>query len=235
MILERAFLRLLGIVILVGLPPVTALSGLYLLMSPAYIRYEYGKAGFPPPTRLGEEQRYAAAVECIRYLRTGAGIEALQRLEGSEGPLFNERELRHMMDVKGVTRGVFTFHRMSTVLVLGAVLYLARYGPRGESARRLVQGAGLTIVLVALLLITAVANFNWFFTAFHRVFFEGDTWLFPYTDTLIQLFPLPFWFDIVQLWVLGAIIVSCIIGGLALWWLRRALAPNEGTTRTQRT
>ena len=218
--LERAFLRLLRVVIVVGLPPVIVLSGLYILMSPAYLRYEYGKGSFPPATRLSEEQRYTAAVECIRYLRTGVGIEALQRLEGSEGPLFNERELRHMVDVKGVVRGVFVFHRMCTVLVLGAVLYLARYGLGGECARRLAQGAGLTIVPVALLLSAAVVNFNWFFTAFHRLFFEGDTWLFPYTDTLIQLFPLPFWFDIVQLWVLGAIIASCVIGGLALWWLR---------------
>lgn len=223
--LERVFLRLLEVVIIVGLPPVIVLSGLYILMSPAYIRYEYGKAGFPQATRLSEEQRYTAAVECIRYLRTGMGIEALQRLEGTQEPLFNERELRHMVDVKGVTRGVLAFHRMCTVLVLGAVLYLACYGPEGECARRLAQGAGLTIVLVALPLIAAVVNFDWFFTAFHRVFFEGDTWLFLYTDTLIQLFPLPFWFDIVQLWVLGAIIASCILGGLALWWLRRSLAP----------
>jgi len=226
--LERAFLRLLGVVILLGLPPAIVLSGLYLLMSPAYLRYEYGKAGFPPATRLSEGQRYTAAVECIRYLRTKVGIEALQNLEGREGPLFNERELWHMVDVKGVTRGAFAFHRACTVLVLGAVLYLARYGPRGECARRLVQGAGLTIVLVALLLIVAVVNFNWFFTAFHRTFFEGDTWLFPYTDTLIQLFPLPFWFDIVQLWVLGAIVVSSLIGGLALWWLRLSFSTIIG-------
>jgi len=222
--LEHALLRLFGVVILVGLPPAIVLSGLYLLMSPLYIRYEYGKVGFPPATRLSEEQRYTAAVECIRYLRTGVGIEVLQELEGSEGPLFNERELRHMADVKVVTRGAFTFHRVCTVLVLGAVLYLVRYGSQGECARRAVQGAGLTILLVALLLIVAVVNFNWFFTTFHRIFFQGDTWLFAYSDTLIQLFPLPFWFDTVQLWVFGAIVESCIIGGLGLLWLRPSVA-----------
>jgi integral membrane protein (TIGR01906 family) len=227
--LEQAFPRLLGVIIVVGLPPAIVLSNLYILMSPAYVRYEYGKAGFPPATLLSEEQRYTAAVECIRYLRTGVGIEALQRLEGSGGPLFNKRELRHMADAKKVAQGAFTFHRVCAVLVLGAVLYQTRYGPRGECARRLAQGTGLTIVLVALLLITAVVNFNWFFTAFHRVFFEGDTWLFPYTDTLIQLFPLPFWFDIVQLWVLGTVIESCAVGGLALWWLRRLLSAHHTT------
>lgn len=225
--LEHTFLRFLGVLLVLGLPPVILLSNLYFLMSLAYLRYEYGRAGFPPTTGLTEAQRYVAAAECIRYLRTGAGIDALQELEGSEGPLFNERELQHMEDVKGVTRGAFTFHQACTPLILGAALYLARFGVRGECARRLVQGAGLTVLLVTLLLITAVGNFNRFFNAFHRLFFEGDTWLFPYTDSLIQLFPLRFWFDIVQLWVLGTIVESCLIGGLALWWLRSPL-PAQG-------
>ncbi len=222
--LEQSLPRFLGALIVVGLPPVILLSNLYFLMSPAYLRFEYGRAELPPATHLTEAQRYIAAVECTRYLRTGASIDALRQLEGNEGPLFNERELRHMEDVKGVTQRAFTFHKICTLLVVGAALYLARYGHRGECARRLMQGAGLTVLLVTLLLITAIANFNWFFTAFHRVFFEGDTWLFPYTDTLIQLFPLRFWFDVVQLWVLSTIVESCLIGGLALWWLRASLS-----------
>ena len=32
-----------------------------------------------------------------------------------------------------------------------------------------------------------------FFTVFHEIFFKGDSWLFLYSDTLIRLFPLPFW------------------------------------------
>lgn len=223
MTFERAFRRLLGVVILVGLVPTIVLSGLYLLMSPAYLHYEYGKAGFPPATLLSDEQRYEAAVECVRYLRTGAGIELLEELEGSEGPLFNERELRHMADVKVVTRGAFTLHRICTVLVLAATLYLARFGAEGECARRLAQGAGLTIALVALVLIAALVNFNRFFTTFHRIFFEGNSWIFSYTDILIQLFPLPFWIDTVNNLVLMVIVESVVIGGGALWWLRRTL------------
>jgi integral membrane protein (TIGR01906 family) len=218
----------LGALVVVGLPPVLLLSNLYFLMSPVYLRHEYGKPDFPPATRLTEEQRYTAAVECVRYLRTGVGIDALQRLEANDGPLFNQRELRHMEDVKRVARRAFTFHLICTLLVLGATLCLARYGPSGECARRLSQGAGLTVLLVAILLIAAGANFNWFFTVFHRVFFEGDTWLFPYTDTLIQLFPIRFWSDIVQLWVVGTIVESCLVGGLGLWWLRSSSRLGAG-------
>ena len=30
---------------------------------------------------------------------------------------------------------------------------------------------------------------------FHELFFSGGSWLFLYSDTLIRLFPLPFWQD----------------------------------------
>lgn len=217
---QRVFFWLLSGITVLGLPPVILLSLLYLLMSPSYVRFEYGKASFPSATRLNESQRFSAAVECIRYLRSDVGIEVLRTLEDGEGPLFNDRELQHMLDVKEVTRAIMTFHGICMVLVTGAVLFSAYYSSRGEFAKRLVQGSGLTLALVGILLITAMVNFNWFFTMFHRVFFEGDTWLFSYTDTLIQLFPIPFWFDVVLLWVLGVIVESCAIGGLALWWLR---------------
>ena len=222
-IVRRVLIRVLESIVLVSLPPLILLSGLYLFLSPAYVRYEYGRASLPRSSVLTDGQRYVAAVECIRYLRTGVGLEALQRLEGSDGALFNDRELRHMADVKRVTRAAFTVLHTSALVVVGAVVVLARYGPRGQWARRLAQGAGLTAGLVTLLLIAVVANFNWFFTTFHHIFFEGDTWLFPYTDSLIQLYPLPFWIDVVQLWVLEAIIASCLVGGAALWWRRRSL------------
>ncbi len=38
-------------------------------------------------------------------------------------------------------------------------------------------------------------GFEGFFQAFHGVFFESGTWVFSYSDTLIRLFPLPFWQD----------------------------------------
>ena len=34
-----------------------------------------------------------------------------------------------------------------------------------------------------------------FFAGFHSLFFEGDSWLFLFSDTLIRLFPIRFWQD----------------------------------------
>jgi uncharacterized membrane protein len=50
-----------------------------------------------------------------------------------------------------------------------------------------------------------------FFSGFHSLFFEGDSWLFLYSDTLIRLFPIRFWQD-VFLWAA----VIALGGGIAL-------------------
>jgi uncharacterized membrane protein len=53
--------------------------------------------------------------------------------------------------------------------------------------------------------------FDVFFTWFHGLFFEGDSWLFLFSDTLIRLFPIRFWEDA---FLLAAVIA--LGGGLAL-------------------
>jgi uncharacterized membrane protein len=53
--------------------------------------------------------------------------------------------------------------------------------------------------------------FMGFFVGFHSLFFEGDSWLFLYSDTLIRLFPIRFWQDA---FLLAAVIA--LGGGVAL-------------------
>ena len=42
-----------------------------------------------------------------------------------------------------------------------------------------------------------MATFGWqlWFELFHRFFFQPGSWLFDYSDTLIRLIPVQFWFD----------------------------------------
>ena len=68
-------------------------------------------------------------------------------------------------------------------------------------------------LVLAMILYLAI-NFRQLFTNFHRIFFEGDTWLFKFSDTLIRLFPMQFWQD--AFIAAGAL---TFLGGLALWFL----------------
>jgi integral membrane protein (TIGR01906 family) len=84
----------------------------------------------------------------------------------------------------------------------------------------LLGGGAITVALLLVTLLVVVFAFGPFFVFFHRIFFEGDTWLFNWYDTLIRLFPVKFWQD-VFLWVGGgAILEAAVIGALAWWGLK---------------
>ena len=52
----------------------------------------------------------------------------------------------------------------------------------------------------------ASISFWQFFSWFHSLFFNGDSWLFEYSDTLIRLFPIRFWQDAI-IFIVGASIL----------------------------
>lgn len=73
-------------------------------------------------------------------------------------------------------------------------------------------GLAITIGLIVVVGIAINPNvFDIFFAAFHSLFFEGDSWLFLFSDTLIRLFPIRFWED-AFLWAA----VIALGGGVAL-------------------
>ena len=57
-------------------------------------------------------------------------------------------------------------------------------------------GLALTVGLIVVIGMVINPDVFWsFFAGFHSLFFEGDSWLFLYSDTLIRLFPIRFWQD----------------------------------------
>jgi integral membrane protein (TIGR01906 family) len=120
-----------------------------------------------------------------------------------------------------VTQSISTYgFSLLSLWILAAVVLGVSAEGRVHLLRGLFQGSVLTvIVLVVGLLVTSV-SFNWLFTQFHALFFEGSTWLFPTTDTLIRLFPERFWIDAFVLMFGGALLEALLIGGVT-WWLLR--------------
>ncbi|MEW5719597.1 MAG: DUF1461 domain-containing protein, partial [Chloroflexota bacterium] len=110
------------------------------------------------------------------------------------------------------------------ILIFASLIALARQKEnRALAARGLLNGAILTLGLFAVVGLFAAVGFQTFFTLFHKIFFEGDTWLFNYTDSLIQLYPLPFWFA-TSFGLVTTTIGEAIIVGLIGWrWGRTNL------------
>ncbi|MFZ5822531.1 MAG: TIGR01906 family membrane protein [Chloroflexota bacterium] len=186
---------------------------LRLLLTPAFLQIEYNLPSFPPDQYgFTTAERLYYAPFALGYLVNDEDISYLGQLTFPDSsPLFNERELSHMQDVKIVTQaGLKAWYASVLLLVLLGIW--ARQGKWEQAFRQgLRRGGWLMLGLVAGVGLFAAVAFWQFFSLFHALFFEGDSWLFLYTDTLIRLFPMQFWQD-AFLWA-GVISVG---GALAL-------------------
>jgi uncharacterized membrane protein len=57
------------------------------------------------------------------------------------------------------------------------------------------SGGLLTSAMILSIALLAVFAWQFWFNAFHLIFFKPGSWLFLYSDALIRLFPVEFWFD----------------------------------------
>jgi len=188
-------------------PIILVLGAVLIMLTPLFIRTEYKLPNFPAD-KYGfsiDERLYWAEIS-RSYLVRDLPDDYLSEFQLEDGrPLYNERELRHMLDVKSVisvTQQVF-------YLALGVFSLITVWAFRcdiGDGFRAaLSRGGWLTVGLLMAMIAAVLLNFDAFFVAFHRVFFEGETWLFSYSDTLIRLFPIRFWQD-----------AFILVGGLTL-------------------
>ncbi len=205
-------------IIPLAVPFFLMMTAIRLLINPFFLTIEYNMPGFPPdPFGFSKEERIHYANIAVKYLVNDAGIEFLGDLQFANGePVYNQRELRHMEDVKDLVQLM-----IPVWLGLGAFLLLAGLWAwlgkwLADYWSSVSRGGWFTLGLIAMILAGVAVSFSALFTGFHRLFFEGDTWLFYYSDTLIRLFPMRFWQD--AFIFMGVVTLS---GGLALGLLGR--------------
>lgn len=186
---------ILSWVITLLMPLALTFLGLRLLLSHAYLDIEYRLPGFPKDEygfTLADRLHWGAIA--VDYLQLGSPVKTLANLTFPDGsPLYNSREISHMQDVRNVTQAAMIVGYLDWLIVLGVGVWARWGGWWGGYLAGIRRGGWLTVGLTALIGILASINFWQFFTVFHSLFFTGSSWLFLYSDTLIRLFPLPFW------------------------------------------
>ncbi len=213
-------LTLLSWIVAILVPLALIGLGIRALLTNIFLQIEYNMPYFPTDQYgFTKEDRLHWAPYALDYLVNSADISYLGDLKFDDGsPLYNERELSHMVDVKRVTQSALNVWYLS----LASLIILGAWSWRGDWTQTYRQGlmrggwlmVGLAAAIGLIVLIGILINPNvfWnFFAGFHALFFEGDSWLFLYSDTLIRLFPLRFWQD--------AFLIAAIIalgGGFAL-------------------
>lgn len=227
--------RLAGLILTVATPIVLVLGGVRLVMSPWFLAFEYQRPGFPADVYgFTTEDRLRWGPLGVEYLLTDAGIDLLADLRFENGAaLFTPRELKHMEDVKAVTRAAFgVLAGVSAAAAAAGVVLIARRRPDIALAS-LARGGLLVLGMVGAVVVGAVVAWDAFFTLFHRAFFADGTWIFLTSDTLIRLYPEQFWFDCAV--VIGVIAIggAFILIGLHRYALRRRKAAGEAPASQQ--
>jgi integral membrane protein (TIGR01906 family) len=185
---------------------------LRLMLGVWFLQIEYRMPYFPADSYgFTLEDRLRWAPYALEYLVNDADLSFLGDLKFEDGtPLFNERELSHMLDVKLVVQWSLRLWLLTLALFVMLGVWSWRSGWMPDYLRGLRRGGWLVLGLAGALALFAVLDFWRFFTWFHTLFFQGNSWLFEYSDTLIRLFPMQFWQD-VFIWV-AAIVLGSALG-----------------------
>jgi integral membrane protein (TIGR01906 family) len=187
--LSSAALALAVPIVLVG-------NALWVLLGPWLVDVAYALPGFPDDHGgLGGEQRAALADTGMSAVRPFGGDADL--LRGAELPdgreAFAPAEIRHMEDVRELIAGFLVAWAAALAVGVAAGARLYRRAGIAAVARSLRVGALGTLAAIAAIGLFALVAFDAFFTAFHGVFFEGDSWRFDDGATLRRLYPDAFW------------------------------------------
>lgn len=199
-----------GLALVVPLFIVSAVIAAAVNFQPLY-HYGFDRYNVGAVTGLEPAEQEKAADGLIAYFNSDKEfIDLTVTRYGEPFVLFNEREIIHLYDVKGLIR-------LDYRILAGTAGYLALVGaflawrraPRSASAP-LFWGGAVTLAGLGALTLMAAVDFDAFFTRFHLLSFTNDLWLLdPTTDYLIMLFPGGFWQD-------AALAVGVGIGVLAM-------------------
>lgn len=215
--------------VVLAIPFLLTLGTVRLLISwnsPSYPEFEYGRIA-PDAFGFTMEERLQLAEATLEYLQrpeaAGEVIYLLEdlRLPGSDQPLYNAREVGHMLDVKVVADAFKSVLWLLAIIVIGGlIILLVRTETRSLGAKAIQQGGLLTVIIVVAIMVFMGVAWGLAFTVFHNLFFSSGTWTFSYSDSLIRLFPEQFWFDFGMLWT-GLILLEGIILALIGYMLSK--------------
>jgi integral membrane protein (TIGR01906 family) len=218
--------------VVIAMPFMIGLGAIRTVILWDYPAWEYQRI---PSDQFGftDEERLDLAQATLAYMQRPEPAEQVifmledLRLPGSNDPLYNEREIEHMIDVKVVADGLWRVAQIAIVLVTAGLLFLvARPFSRRDAYRAVFHGGlATTAVLLSIGLLIGLA-WEFFFVQFHELLFPPGTWVFARTDSLIRLFPEQFWFDVGVIISGGALVTGILVAALGyglLKWSERYL------------
>ena len=197
-----------------GYKIVSALAGLALFLSllltsidllcfnRSFFRWQYSLNHTAESIGISEDGLMNATNALLDYMQDKRDdIIVVEKVNGNEREIFDERETLHMVDVKNLYLNAM---KTRTILLVGSItiLTLLAFTHRNQSYTILSNAYqnGLLFLgsLIFFIAIYAIVDFNGFWMNFHYVFFDNDLFLLdPNISIMINMFPSNFFFAVV--------------------------------------
>lgn len=160
--------------------------------------------------------------EMMAYLRGDRkDLHVPTIVAGQPREFFNEREIAHMEDVRGLFLAAITIRRICFLVMAAcaALLIVLKADTRRILPRMICGGTILFFSILALLAGIISTDFSKYFILFHKIFFTNDLWILdPSTDLLINIVPEPFFVDTAfRIAVTYGISVIAVFSACVLW------------------
>lgn len=184
--------------------------------------YKHGfeKYNVSQTTGLAGSELETAARGLIGYFNSDEEYISLTVVKDSKPlELFNQQEVIHLKDVKGLIQldyGVLLGTLAYALAYAGVCLFWRKRRYWRHLAWGLVGGGGITLALMLALGLGTLFGFRQLFWQFHIISFSNEFWLLdPTKDYLKMLFPDGFFYDAVLFCALGTAGLAIILGGVA--------------------
>lgn len=167
--------------------------------TPGYYEKEYAKYNVTEDVKMEMEDLLDVTHEMMAFLRGNRpDLHVPTIVDGQPREFFNEREIAHMEDVRGLFLAAIALRRICLAVMAACVLLLLalRADVRRVLPKMLCIGTGLFFAVLAVLAGIISTDFTKYFIIFHKIFFNNDLWMLdPRTDLLINIVPEPFFVD----------------------------------------
>lgn len=193
----KMLMKIFSFLVTIIIPFILIMASIRILINPFFLDYEYNLPQFPAdPYGFSTEDRLKWGKISMDYLLNNEPDDYLGTLTFEDGsPLYNERESSHMLDVRILVKSALKAWYILLIFLVVIGFAAWKTGRLLDFWKAIARGGWVTLGVILLVITSTFIDFNSLFTAFHGLFFEGDTWLFFADDTLIRLYPLKLWSD----------------------------------------
>ena len=208
-ILERVAVAL-------GLAVLAVALGVALLTGPWFTHAVTGRLDVAAQAGLSADRATDIAEQVRRFVTESDAPPLPAEVDGRAG--FDPSAVSHLADVRDVVLALrYVSLALAAVLAIWLIasIRLRRFEQTSIALR---WGTWACLAFPIVLALAGLLDFDALFSAFHSVFFEAGTWVFPADSLLIELFPETFWA------VAGASLALLVAAqGVVMWLASRAL------------